>query len=63
VLQLGSLNRTKKDCETAQRSEIEKSYLDLLDDGVHVTRGETKSGAGELRITAEKGPTLVFEQR
>lgn len=63
VLQLGSLNRTKKDCETAQRSEIEKNYLDLLDDGVHVSRGQTPSGTSELRMKAEKGPTLVFEQR
>jgi heat shock protein HslJ len=63
VLVIGSLNRTKKDCETAQRSDIEKAYLDLLDDGVHVTRGQTSRGVSELRFKAEKGPTLVFEQR
>jgi heat shock protein HslJ len=63
VLEVGSLNRSKKECETAQRSEIEKSYLDLLDDGVRVTRTEAKGGIHELRFTTEKGPTLVFEQR
>ena len=63
ILSVGSLTRTKKDCETAQRSQIEKDYLSLLDDGVSVSRSQTRNGVAELRLKAEKGPTLVFEAR
>jgi heat shock protein HslJ len=61
-LTIGSLVSTKRACVTPQRNQLETDYLAVLDDGVTVSRSETRDG-GELRLKPEKGPTLVFQQR